>query len=229
MGVHRTCGEPDEIKKKIHTRKTLPLLFEIRRAQDDRPRRVVQAVRPADRHAHGQRRRQRTPRRRVRQHASSPLHNKDGFPFFGCGGFSLVSSGSPRVLRAHMRRTCGEPRKVELTVTHGLLDWMALTGTWATLRTRNRAAKLKGSGAGNVLDSVRASTRRVYSLLGEGPHGCAAHRTRNDGRSWINTRLQVRRLALERRGVSMELGPRLLAGGGERLGGILAKRSPIAP
>ena len=26
MGVHRTCGEPDEIKKHTHTRNTLPLL-----------------------------------------------------------------------------------------------------------------------------------------------------------------------------------------------------------
>ena len=181
MGVHRTCGAPDEIKKNTHpknttalfTRRYLPVVTAVvdfysgcaplnitRMVADSRVGAIVQAFYP--------------------QH-SGVRSRKSAVKNFGWV-FFLISSGSPHV--RPMGRTCGEPDEIELTAMGVKLNGSrcraapSRTRCWAVASTGRAGAVYRTRGpspspAPGTSTTTRCSARAKRSGM---YNTCAKHR-----------------------------------------------------
>ena len=128
MGLHRTCGGPGEIKKHPHPRNVTA------RVRGQARTNLVWVVEGDMLVSAGVR------ATLMRDHLPRMLDQPGVAWPAGTIGNSfkwvrlLASSGSPHVLRAHMRHTCGEPNEIELTAAHGVF-YRCLSGWSRCLRT----------------------------------------------------------------------------------------------
>ena len=149
MGVHCTCGEPNEIKKHTHPK----CIAALSRAQGRRGVEQTQDVRRGARGGQHKRRQ-----------------------CFSGGYFFLISFGgqAPHVLRAHMgMHTCGEPNEIELTAAHRLFYRPLFRPRPSTLTRKTRKTRSQTATNLTNLPTTRPARQWPSHLALFDVRGCA--------------------------------------------------------